>query len=84
MELKRTNPIAYKREKEKLAKDLVITQAAIEDQVRLLEREGQGASADDVDELIVIGKSKAVLWHDQDDVGFATFDRDGHLEHHGN
>jgi hypothetical protein len=34
------------------------------------------------DPLIRIAKTKAALWHDSSRVGFATFERDSHLEHH--
>ncbi len=58
-----------------------ITLQAIENQIRLLTPEGQERKYIDV--LMAIGVEKSKLWHDPDGVGYATFEWDRHLEHHG-
>lgn len=84
VDLKPTDPIAYERERNKLARRQDLTRAAIDDQVRLLTSKEEGeVNRDDVDELVAIGVTKAKLWHDPDGIGYATFKYDAHLEHHG-
>jgi hypothetical protein len=60
------------------------TLKGIEARVRAILAADKG-EAEDVtiaNELIVLAKRNALLWHDDGQDSFASFERDGHIEHH--
>jgi hypothetical protein len=90
VELKRTDRIKYERRKKEVAKLLGVTNLKVIDaQVNIVEKSltaNTGPDDDDddpaVQELFDIGYTKSDLWHNFDGVEYATFERNGHLEHH--
>jgi hypothetical protein len=85
--LYKTNPIKYERERNKLKLLLGVSPKAIDRAVEAqIEADTPPQLApvekDPVAELIVIAKRNAQLWHSSLGVGYASLERDGHLEHH--
>jgi hypothetical protein len=84
--IKRTQPITYTQRRDRLARALDIRKGAIDEHVDLLikaDKTNIDSDNDEVtDDLFVVGKTKSTLWKNPDRVGYATFERDGHLENH--
>ena len=82
--IKRTQPITYNQRRDRLARALDIRKGAIDEHVDLLieaDKTNIDSDNDEVtDDLFVVGKTKSTLWKNPDRVGYATFERDGHLE----
>jgi hypothetical protein len=80
------NQIAYRRRLKELKSVFDVATTAIDAEVKKRAEAAFSKDENDnleaVDELIVIAKREAELWQDQTRRGFATFRRDGHLEHH--
>jgi hypothetical protein len=88
VELSKTDKVRYHWRKREVAKLLDTPEGVIDDQVKLLikaleTKVGGGGDEDAViiRELLVIAILKAELYRSPKDM-FATFERDGHLEHH--
>ena len=84
--IKRTQPITYTQRRNRLARALGIRKGAIDEHVDLLIKADKTNTDPDndevIDDLFVVGKTKSTLWKNSDRVGYATFERDGHLENH--
>jgi hypothetical protein len=87
--LQRTNPAKYYGRKKEVSALLGIPMGVIDAQVGSIEKAlkaNTNTPDDDTDtvaeELFGIGVSRSTLWHNADHVAYASFQRDGHLEHH--
>jgi hypothetical protein len=58
------------------------TIAAIDATVKEELKEASGIDREVVDELVAIATDGTELWHDPDENGYSTIERDSHLEHH--
>jgi hypothetical protein len=81
------NQIAYEQQRNKLQDWFGCTKAAIDTEVkRFVDRNKPPAlpksEANPVANLVAIAKREATLWHNTIRVGYATFERDGHIENH--
>jgi hypothetical protein len=87
LDLYNRNRIKYEREAKKLALKAGVSWKTIDEQVQLIikkntPRQLAPIEEDPSTELIVIAKRHTDLWHSQLAVGYASFERDGHFEHH--
>jgi hypothetical protein len=86
VELNRTHPVKYYRRKKEVAELLNVPMGVIDAQVSSLKdalKADTGSAEDEVAQQVLdIGLTQSTLWHTPDRVTYASFERNGHVEHH--
>jgi hypothetical protein len=73
--------IAYQKRRNEIAPSVGVTKGALDTDVNKRIKAAEAAEDNEVaDELFTIGMAVEELWYSSGE-GFATFERDGHLEH---